>query len=224
MARPREFDRDEALKHATAVFWAKGFGGASTEDLLGAMKIGRQSLYDTFGDKRRLYLEALERYLAASTSARIGLLESQASPLAGIRRMLMAFAAGDGGSRALGCMGVGSISEFGQSDAEVDALNRSSARTFEAALGRALAKAKARREIAAGAGRDGSGAFHPVDHSGIEGERQGGARCRRAAADRRDRHGGAETAVTARCWDGAELPSCEPADAARSRQRVRHKA
>ncbi|MDQ0391857.1 TetR/AcrR family transcriptional regulator [Labrys monachus] len=150
MARPREFDRDEALKHATAVFWAKGFEGASTDDLLAAMKIGRQSLYDTFGDKRRLYLEALERYLAASVSSHVAMLESEASPLAGIRRMLMAFATGSVGSRALGCMGVGSISEFGQSDPEIIALNRSSALTLDAALVRALGKARSRGELAAG--------------------------------------------------------------------------
>jgi len=148
MARPREFDRDEALKHATAVFWAKGFEGASTENLLAAMKIGRQSLYDTFGDKRHLYLEALGRYLAASVSSHIAMLESESSPLAGIRKMLMIFAANDGGSRALGCMGVNSVCEFGQADAEVNALNRSSAMTLDAALGRALARAKARGEVA----------------------------------------------------------------------------
>jgi TetR/AcrR family transcriptional repressor of nem operon len=147
MARPREFDRDEALKHATAVFWAKGFEGASTDDLLSAMKIGRQSLYDTFGDKRRLYLEALERYLAASISSHIATLESEASPLAGIRKMLMTFATADAGSRTLGCMGVASISEFGLSDPQINALNRSSAMTLDAALGRVLRNARSREEI-----------------------------------------------------------------------------
>jgi TetR/AcrR family transcriptional repressor of nem operon len=57
MVRPREFDRDEALDRATRAFWAKGYASTSTEDLLAAMNIGRQSLYNAFGDKRKLYLE-----------------------------------------------------------------------------------------------------------------------------------------------------------------------
>jgi TetR/AcrR family transcriptional repressor of nem operon len=59
MARPREFDREEALERATGVFWAKGYASTSTDDLLTAMGIGRQSLYNAFQDKRALYLEAL---------------------------------------------------------------------------------------------------------------------------------------------------------------------
>lgn len=149
MARPREFDRDEALKHAISVFWAKGFEAASTEDLLAAMKIGRQSLYDTFGDKRRLYLEALGRYQSVSVGNQIALLESETSPLAGIRRMLMAMANADPGFRALGCMGVGAISEFGQADAEINAMGRQSGEVLHAAVEKALRRARADREVAA---------------------------------------------------------------------------
>ena len=56
MAIPREFDREIALERATGIFWAKGYASTSTEDLLAAMGIGRQSLYNAFGDKRALYL------------------------------------------------------------------------------------------------------------------------------------------------------------------------
>jgi TetR/AcrR family transcriptional regulator, transcriptional repressor for nem operon len=159
MARPREFDRDEALKHAISVFWAKGFEAASTEDLLTAMKIGRQSLYDTFGDKRRLYLEALGRYQSVSVANQITLLESEASSLAGIRRMLMAMANADPAFRALGCMGVGAISEFGQADAEINGMSRSSSEVLQAALERAVRKAKTDREIGAGVDVKGAANF-----------------------------------------------------------------
>ena len=43
------------------VFRARGHDGASMTELTRAMQIGKQSLYDTFGDKWRLYLEALAR-------------------------------------------------------------------------------------------------------------------------------------------------------------------
>ena len=51
------------------VFWAKGFAATSTEDLVAAMRIGRQSLHNAFGDKRRLYLEALEAYQRTTPEA-----------------------------------------------------------------------------------------------------------------------------------------------------------
>jgi TetR/AcrR family transcriptional repressor of nem operon len=62
MARPREFDIDEALERAMNVFWTKGYEGASLQDLLDAMSIARGSLYKAFRDKRSIYLAALDHY------------------------------------------------------------------------------------------------------------------------------------------------------------------
>ena len=60
--RPRSFDREQALDQAMEVFWEKGFEAASLADLTRAMKINAPSLYAAFGDKERLFLEAVERY------------------------------------------------------------------------------------------------------------------------------------------------------------------
>src|SRR5882672_12798887 len=89
MARPKEFDRDVAVARAMSVFWSKGYAATSTDDLLKAMKIGRQSMYDTFGDKRRLYVEALERYQQESVAGHINRLRSTTSPLAGIEALIV---------------------------------------------------------------------------------------------------------------------------------------
>lgn len=62
MARHKEFDRDEALQKAMEVFWSQGYEAASMQDLVKHMGINRQSLYDTFGDKHTLYLQALDHY------------------------------------------------------------------------------------------------------------------------------------------------------------------
>ena len=56
MGRPIEFDQDEALERALQVFWRHGYEGTSLDALCEAMQIGRQSLYNTFGDKRALFL------------------------------------------------------------------------------------------------------------------------------------------------------------------------
>lgn len=120
MARPREFDRDAALDKALRVFWAKGFAATSTDDLREAMGIGRQSLYGAFGDKRTLYLEALDTYQRRTNSGHVRRLTQPASPIEGIEALLAGLVADDDAERALGCMGVGSVGEFGVTD---EALN-----------------------------------------------------------------------------------------------------
>lgn len=60
--RPRAFDRDEALDRAVEVFWAKGFGPTSVEDLTAQMGISPPSLYAAFGNKHDLFMLALDRY------------------------------------------------------------------------------------------------------------------------------------------------------------------
>jgi len=62
MPRPKSFDPETALAKAMGVFWEKGYDAASIADLTTAMGINRFSLYDTFGDKRTLYLKALDYY------------------------------------------------------------------------------------------------------------------------------------------------------------------
>jgi AcrR family transcriptional regulator len=60
--RPRGFEEFAALDAATQVFWARGYGDASLDNLTEAMGLTRPSLYGAFGDKQGLYLKCVERY------------------------------------------------------------------------------------------------------------------------------------------------------------------
>ncbi len=62
MARPKAFDREEALRKAMKTFWEKGYDGTNTFHLVDSMNISRSSLYETFGDKQTLFIEALNFY------------------------------------------------------------------------------------------------------------------------------------------------------------------
>ena len=62
MARPREFDEEQALERATALFWEQGYERTSVDELLSAMRLQKGSFYNAFGSKRALYLRCLARY------------------------------------------------------------------------------------------------------------------------------------------------------------------
>jgi TetR/AcrR family transcriptional repressor of nem operon len=66
MARPKEFDQEKVLRKAIHLFSQQGFAATSTDELMRVMDVGRQSMYDTFGDKRALFLTALEMYVTES--------------------------------------------------------------------------------------------------------------------------------------------------------------
>jgi TetR/AcrR family transcriptional repressor of nem operon len=75
MARVKEFDGDRALDAAADCFWARGYEPTSVRDLSEAMGIGSASLYNAYGDKRSLFVQALERYANRSMRERIERIE-----------------------------------------------------------------------------------------------------------------------------------------------------
>jgi TetR/AcrR family transcriptional repressor of nem operon len=62
MAGIKQFDREEVLDRATALFWRRGYEATSIRDLVKATGINRGSIYGTFGDKQRLFLAVLDHY------------------------------------------------------------------------------------------------------------------------------------------------------------------
>jgi TetR/AcrR family transcriptional regulator, transcriptional repressor for nem operon len=88
MARPREFDEDTALEAAIECFWQRGYEATSVRDLADKMGISAPSLYNAYGDKHALFVQALERYLDHSMRARIKRLEDSLSPKQAIRRFI----------------------------------------------------------------------------------------------------------------------------------------
>lgn len=60
--RPREFDIDDAVRDALAVFQARGYHAASLVDLIEGTGLVRGSLYKAFTDKHAIFLAALDRY------------------------------------------------------------------------------------------------------------------------------------------------------------------
>ena len=85
MSGKRQFDYDEAMTAATRLFWAKGYAGTSLRDLLGAMKIGEGSFYNTFRSKQHLYRLCLQHYHERLTRRRWEIFAGEPSVTKAIR-------------------------------------------------------------------------------------------------------------------------------------------
>ena len=110
--RPREFDREEALEQAMNLFWSQGYEATGVADLCDRMGLGRQSLYNTYGDKESLFKEALAHYEETMLRPMMDTLETPGSGLENVRRVLDMWERGfEDGTR--GCLMANSIAEFG---------------------------------------------------------------------------------------------------------------
>lgn len=97
------------------VFWARGYDAASTRDLLEAMHISRSSLYQAFGNKEQLFLEALRRYREALIGRLGRRLAAAPSAMAFLEALFRETADEAGSERAaLGCLIFNSATELGQ--------------------------------------------------------------------------------------------------------------
>lgn len=63
MARLREFDTEEVLEAVINAFWERGYEATSMADLMAVTGLQKGSIYKAFGDKRSLFLKALQTYL-----------------------------------------------------------------------------------------------------------------------------------------------------------------
>ena len=171
MARPKEFDPEEALAAAMGVFREHGFEGASAEMLVRAMGIGRQSFYDTFGDKWKLYRSALRHYVAAEAKAHSAALRSEPRAIDGIRAMLDRVIA----DAQEPCLGVNSICEFGRTRRELAEIHDAAARVIRAAIIKRVREAQTEGDIASDLDPKEIAEFLSASFAGIRIAARGGA-------------------------------------------------
>ena len=120
MVRTRTFDPAAALATAVELFASKGYSETSMEDLVRATGVSRYGLYGTFGNKRELFEQALDKYAdSMGKQSFLKLLEPGAS-LGDIRRIFEErvadmFAAAD----MKGCLFIHTAMELAPQDEEL---------------------------------------------------------------------------------------------------------
>ncbi len=148
MARPREFDEATALESAIECFWHRGYEATSVRDLAEKMGISAPSLYNAYGDKHALFVQALERYLDQSTRARIKRLEDSLPPKQAIRHFIEEIIERSVNDRERrGCFLINSALEVAAHDKELGALIANRLAEIEAFFYRSIKAAQARGTV-----------------------------------------------------------------------------
>ena len=118
MARSKEFDVNQVLRKAMELFWQQGYEKTSMQELVDYMGIHRRSIYDTFGDKRTLFLSALSYYEELITSETKKRVDSNLLVKQGIREVFNMIIYPDL-SLPKGCLSVNAAVELSLIDEEI---------------------------------------------------------------------------------------------------------
>jgi TetR/AcrR family transcriptional repressor of nem operon len=144
----KQFDPEIALDKAMRLFWAKGYAGTGLNELLETMGIGRKSLYDTFGSKRALYIQALDRYSQTVVGEIHRELNDPNRPaLENVRAVMRDIAAKNAEPMSPGCLLGVSMAQFRTDDGEMAGVLRKHMERVEGAYYQAFARAQAEGEL-----------------------------------------------------------------------------
>lgn len=147
--RRKTFDEIEVLDRAMNLFWLRGYEALGIAELVEGMGISRQSLYDTFGSKRELFVRVLDHYRSTQLATALGLLERPSPPLENVRAVLRYFHEMATDSRCRGCLVANAIVEVGPHDEEIAGFLGETLDLLQSALARSLSAARERGELSA---------------------------------------------------------------------------
>lgn len=148
MSRPKEFDPGEAMKEAMEAFWERGYYATSVNDLLAEMKLNRGSLYATFGDKKQLFMAALDEYERRGRAALSEALEKPGPVKTILRDWVMEVAdscSGEAGAR--GCLVLKAAMEVAPHDADVADWLRNVTRERERTIAQVIRRGQAEGQV-----------------------------------------------------------------------------
>lgn len=141
MARTKSFNQDEVLDKAVALFWKKGYNATSANDLVRELGLSRSSLYDTYGDKRTLFIKSLHRYRAQIVGKMIEMIDNSTDIKKTMKDIFIHICEQDLTSKIpKGCLMVNSAVELSTSDSEIAKIVEQNQKDIEHSFETALLK------------------------------------------------------------------------------------
>lgn len=147
MARPRNFDEEDVLRKAMALFWSKGYESTSLAELLQTTGLSKSSLYETFGSKRELFLRAFQLYKKDRMD---GLTEGLSQPDAYLALTNAFKTVLDGKGRQMGCMTANEAIELAPHDPKLQEMVESDFYNIEEVFRQTIERGKENGSLRAG--------------------------------------------------------------------------
>jgi TetR/AcrR family transcriptional regulator, transcriptional repressor for nem operon len=144
MARTKNFSEEEVLDKAVKLFWEKGYNATSANDLVEQLGLSRSSLYDTYGDKRTLFIQSLNRYRSEFVKAMITMIGASTDIKTTIKDIFKLATDQDITDKIpKGCFMVNSAIELSAHDSEVAEIVAQNQRDIENSFEKAILKGQA---------------------------------------------------------------------------------
>ena len=149
MARPRQFDEQDAVTRATGLFWRRGYNATSVRDLGAELELTPSSLYRTFTDKHTLFLRALDHYRATDSAEAEQRLDAAGRPVREVLRdwMLWLVSCPSDGEPGGGCFVVNTATELGTADDQIHQRTEAAFEVTRQALRSLLREGRQRGEL-----------------------------------------------------------------------------
>lgn len=134
IGRPRKLEPEAILEIAMDVFWTKGYEATSIADILKATGLHKGSLYQTFGDKKSLFIACLTSYQDQMFKKNFDIINSKKDPIVGLKKALhemISFSCTQGNESNKGCMAVNTLVETAPHDDEIRAVLEKNEQRFQ---------------------------------------------------------------------------------------------
>ena len=138
VGRPRKIETDVILDLVIKVFWQKGYEATSMADIMQATGLHKGSIYQTFGDKKSLFIAALKSYMDDVYIMNRDTINSYDDPAEGMKQAMHAklsltFANDHDSTTAecAGCMEVNTLVETAPHDEEIQNIMKTKHEKFQ---------------------------------------------------------------------------------------------
>lgn len=138
--RPIEHNPQAVIDAAMLSFWRRGYDGCSLADLLNATGLSKSSLYQSYGNKKQIFLLTLAHYSEHETMAMRQEIKAAKTGYNFFENLIESFAGKTVPHWKSGCLIANTVAEFGQSDPEIGAALKLALNNYVSVFSKAIVK------------------------------------------------------------------------------------